>query len=49
MKILSGIEKSVPILKVNTAIKSSILRGDAITIDVHSIQFSLCTPFFLRN
>ncbi|MBK8658327.1 MAG: hypothetical protein IPN22_05495 [Bacteroidetes bacterium] len=49
MQILSGIEFSVPFFKVAAVIKNFVLKGDALTVDAHSISTSLSTPFFLRN
>ncbi len=49
MKILSKAEMSVSVFKTTAAPKASICRGDVLTVDVHSIRNSLCTPFFLRN
>ena len=45
----NGAEFTASPFKVKSTSRIFILRGDVITIDVHSIRTSLCTPFFLRN
>ena len=49
MKIWSKADISVSVFKTTAAPKTFVIKGDVLTVDVHSIHTILCTPFFLRN
>jgi hypothetical protein len=49
MKILSKTEISVSFLKTARTPKVFTPKGDVLSVDAHSMTFTLSTPFFIRN
>jgi hypothetical protein len=49
MKILSKTEVSVSFLKTVRTPKVFTPKGDVLSVDAHSMTFTLSTPFFIRN